>query len=103
MKKNSIFNVLKVVYIYYKNNNVICDSGLTLGHTVVHAENVFKAGQMAVAISRVRDPSFLQIIGFKKEACLPHSHAIDIFYHRPLHSVLEDATCCRNVIGGEYY
>ena len=75
-------------------------SGLTLRRVVVHADKVFAPGQLGVVISRVRSENDLQVVGFRKEACLGHSSVVKHFYTRTQQAVSESGNCCRHRVEG---
>ena len=79
---------------------VVFCSRLTLRRVVVHADKVFTPGQLGVAISRVRSENDLQVVGFRKEACLGHSSVVTQFYTRTHQAVLESGNCCRHTVEG---
>ena len=78
----------------------IYHSGLTLTRAIVHAEKIFSAGQLGVAISRVRDPADLQLVGFSKHACTGHKGSVTSFYGRTSPTVHDDLSCCHHSVEG---
>ena len=55
---------------------------------------MFAAGQLGVAIGRVKSPGGLQLLNFKKEVCLPQPTKISEFLQTPSKPVADDLTCC---------
>ena len=79
---------------------VVFCSGLTLRRVVVHADKVFGPGQLGVAISRVRSENDLQVVGFRRAACLRHISVVTQFYTRAQQAVVESGNCSRHTVEG---
>ncbi len=62
---------------------------------VVHAKNVFAAGQLGVGLGRVRHSEDLQLLDFKPVVCRKHSSAVKFFSPKDPGALLEDLSCCR--------
>lgn len=54
--------------------------GMTLDNVAVHCEGIFEAGQLSVAIGRVRHSSGLYLKGFRKGLCWQPKHVVTEFY-----------------------
>ena len=70
--------------------------GLTLSAAVVHCSSEFVPGLTYVALSRVRDPTNLQVLNFRSTNLLSPSSRVIRECSTDLGQIEEDLRCCRN-------
>ena len=72
--------------------------GLTLESVVVHCKGAFEAGQIAVALSRVKNSNKLQVLNFDRNNCSAPSSAIFDYYSEPTLRFQNKLDCCRHYL-----
>ena len=99
-KRNRQGNIVGSVYQFplVLSYAVTChkSQGLTLPAAVVHCSNEFVPGLIYVALSRVKDPSNLQVLNFKRRSLLPPNPRVLKECSTDLGDLYEDLHCCRN-------
>lgn len=70
--------------------------GLTLQAAVVHCSSEFVPGLTYVALSRVKDPSHLQVLNFNSQYLLPPNPRVLKECSTDLGNLYDDLHCCRN-------
>ncbi|XP_062566614.1 uncharacterized protein LOC134228937 [Saccostrea cucullata] len=68
--------------------------GMTIERLDVDCRQMFAAGQLGVAIGRVKSPSGLRVINLCKEACIPQPDIIFDFIKVPSRETFKDISCC---------
>jgi ATP-dependent DNA helicase PIF1 len=71
--------------------------GLTLNAVTIHCRGIYKPGQLAVGISRVRTPDHLQLIGYRRSQAPQHFASVSQYHGLPSAPLLQSLECCRNV------
>ena len=69
--------------------------GLTLDNITVHSKGIHKAGQLAVAISRVRSPNHVRLIGYRKSQAPQQLPCVSQYYGFPTLPLMPNLQCCR--------
>ncbi|XP_053402875.1 uncharacterized protein LOC128558083 [Mercenaria mercenaria] len=67
-----------------------------MGVTTKLARYTFEAGQLGVAMSRVRTAEGQAIINFNPKYCIGHSCTVSSFLEKESAEVFEDCRCCKN-------
>ena len=60
----------------------------------VDAQQIFKPGQLGVAMGRVRTSDCLRIVNFHPRVCKPQPVNVDAFLRKESAPVHEDLSCC---------
>ena len=68
---------------------------MTLNHVEVDCSHVFRAGQIAVAIGRVKSKSGLRIVNFRKQLCFQQPKRTIIYVDSPTMPPEPTITCCQ--------
>ncbi|XP_053402931.1 ATP-dependent DNA helicase PIF1-like [Mercenaria mercenaria] len=69
--------------------------GLTIDCLEVDCRNIFKPGQLGVALGRARSSKGLRVINFKPQLCvIQQPEVVRNFLSRDSTELLEDKTCC---------
>ncbi|WAR28241.1 PIF1-like protein, partial [Mya arenaria] len=71
--------------------------GMTLTSVEVDCRDIFKAGQLAVAISRATASSGLRVINFHPRYIIPPPQSVMEFMNEPSQATTPDISCCRAV------
>jgi len=61
----------------------------------VDCQQMFKPGQLGVAMGRVRTTAGLRVINFKEQGCLPQPECINTFVLEPSMPREDSLTCCK--------
>ncbi|XP_021349151.1 uncharacterized protein LOC110447633 [Mizuhopecten yessoensis] len=69
--------------------------GMTLDSVEVDCQQMFKPGQLGVAMGRVRTTAGLRVINFKEQGCLPQPECINTFVLEPSMPREDSLTCCK--------
>lgn len=70
---------------------------MTLDSAVVDCTEISKAGQLSVAIGRVKSAASLEVWNFQTYSCPPPNPAIHTFYNKESVDPLDDCSCCKVV------
>ena len=81
---------------YYFASTVHKSEGLELNEVVVHCDREFVGGLLYVALSRVKRPDDIQVIGFSKDLVKDRSAQINEIKSIPNHGFHPDLNCCRH-------
>ncbi|WAR09810.1 PIF1-like protein [Mya arenaria] len=71
--------------------------GMTLTSVEVDCRDIFKAGQLAVAMSRATTSSGLRVINFHPRYIIPPPQFVIEFMNEPSQATTPDISCCRAV------
>ena len=71
--------------------------GMTLPSVHVDCQGAFAPGQIAVALSRVRNSCDITVSNFREGLCPPHPPAINTFYGSAAIPPADDLSCCREM------
>ena len=71
--------------------------GLTIPEVVIHCANMRFAGQVGVAMGRVKSLAGLQVLNFSKHRCPRHPACVENFFTQDGSVLRHDVACCRNV------
>jgi len=61
----------------------------------IDCQQIFKAGQLGVAMARVRSVDGLRVINFTPKVCLPQPEEISEYLSTPMVETAEDFSCCK--------
>ena len=70
---------------------------LTVCSVEVDCQQIFKPGQLGVAMSRVRDKEGLRVINFTPKVCLPQPDDIKGYLMTPTALPVADCSCCKSI------
>jgi hypothetical protein len=68
--------------------------GLTLNRATIHCKGINKAGQLAVAVSRVRKADHVRLIGYRRSQAPQHLPCISQYYGSPSSALQDNHKCC---------
>ena len=69
--------------------------GMTLDSVLLDCQGAFQAGQISVAMGRVRKKKNLTVRNFRPSLCPPHPPVVTSFYGQINVTIMEDKSCCR--------
>ena len=96
-----IFVVKQIPLILAYALTIHKSQGMTLPDVYLDCEGAFDPGQLAVAISRVRDIKDITIVNFRPGLCPPHPPIINGFYGSES-TILEDCHSCCSMTYAEF-
>ena len=82
----------KKMYIKYTNQIYFND----YFRVEIDCRDIFRPGQLGVAMSRVRSVEGLRVINFHPKVCLPHSQDLHVFNAEPPLVPKDDLSCCHS-------
>ena len=72
--------------------------GMTLSSVWVDCHGAFDAGQISVALGRVREEDDITVVNFRPGLCPPHPPIVNGFYGTPSTAVDPKLKCCQGMI-----
>ncbi|XP_070573165.1 uncharacterized protein [Ptychodera flava] len=79
--------------------------GMSLDYVHIHAEKMYRPGQLAVAVGRATSVSGICVTGFSIGKCVPSSLTVQQFYDKLNAGNIEsrnDISCCRQHVPGRH-
>ncbi|XP_053388253.1 uncharacterized protein LOC123543993 [Mercenaria mercenaria] len=73
--------------------------GMTLDRVEVDCQQMFRPGQLGVAMGRVRSSDGLRVINFTPKVCIPQPDEIKGYLTMPYVEPADDFNCCTNISG----
>ncbi|XP_033725340.1 uncharacterized protein LOC117315301 [Pecten maximus] len=71
--------------------------GMTLDRVEVDCRNIFKAGQLGVAMGRVRSAAGLRILNFNPSVCIQQPDIVQTFIDTPSRELDDSLHCCNAI------
>lgn len=72
--------------------------GMTLDSVYVHCQGIFNAGQLSVAIGRVKTALGLRLEHYRAGLCKQHKSCVTSYYRKESKEFMENLACCQNII-----
>ncbi|XP_053382006.1 uncharacterized protein LOC128549396 [Mercenaria mercenaria] len=73
--------------------------GMTLDRVEVNCQQMYRPGQLGVAMGRVRSSDGLRVINFTPKVCIPQPDEIKGYLTMPYVEPADDFNCCTNISG----
>ena len=94
-QKRNIFVTSQIPLILAFSLTIHKSQGMTLDSVCIECAGAFQAGQISVALGRVRAAKDITVMNFRPSLCPPHPPVVNAFYGTQSETVTANQSCCK--------
>ena len=94
-QKRNIFVTSQIPLILAFSLTIHNSQGMTLDSVCIECAGAFQAGQISVALVRVRAAKDITVMNFRPSLCPPHPPVVNAFYGTQSETVTANQSCCK--------